>query len=258
MHCGNPFDSIGKDMGKILENHRRVWCEKKILRVIYSEWYNLILDNLKPSEKPVLELGAGSGNFKEFMPDCISSDIDFSEWIDICFDAHIPPFSEDSISNIVMIDVLHHLSNPVIFFENALKVLEPGGKIVIIEPYPSPFSLIVYRLFHPEPFHFNVDYFNRHGIQAKDPWDSNQAIAKLLFFKHKNKFIECFACKAKIVKIKRFSYLLYPASGGFENKSMIPDFMIPVFKILEILLTPFKLLLAFRTFIVIEKTHHSK
>ena len=49
------------------------------------------------------------------------------------------------------------------------------------------------------------------------------------------------------------SCILYPASGGFENKAMIPDILIPLFKLLEILLTPFRRLLAFRCYIVLEK-----
>ena len=67
------------------------------------------------------------------------------------------------------------------------------------------------------------------------------------------KFQARFSDKYNIVKKEKMSFLLYPASGGFENKSMIPDWLIPVFKGIEWLLYPLRSLLAFRCYIVIEK-----
>ena len=240
-------------MGTILQNHREVWEKKKILRIIYSAWYRKIIRDLFASSKPTVELGAGSGNFKEFKPDVISSDIDPCDWLDMCFDAHDMPFEKDSVSNIVMIDVLHHLANPVRFLNEAHRVLETGGRVIILEPFPTPFSLFFYKKYHPEPFIFDLDYFNKKETEEKDPWDSNQAIASLLFFKGKKKFTEMFGEKLTIRKKHKLSCILYPASGGFENKALIPDFLIPLFRFFEILMTPFRFFFAFRCYVVIEK-----
>ena len=240
-------------MNDRLIRHKQIWNNKEILRYIYKEWYENIINDLKPGKGRTVELGAGSGNFKEFKLDVISSDIENCEWLDMCFDAHNMPFEANSILNIVMIDVLHHLSNPMKFFEEAMRVLEKQGRIIIIEPFPSPFSFIIYKIFHPEPFIMNVDYFNKSQIEKKNPWESNQAVAYLLFFKKKQKFIRRFQMNLKIMKRSRMSYLLYPASGGFENKALIPNFLIPLFKALEVLLNPFRFLMAFRCYIVVEK-----
>ena len=62
-------------MENILEKHRQIWNKKKILRVIYVEWYQKIISDLKQRDGITVELGSGSGNFKEFKPDVISSDI---------------------------------------------------------------------------------------------------------------------------------------------------------------------------------------
>ena len=75
----------------------------------------------------------------------------------------------------------------------------------------------------------------------------------MLFYKFKNKFDDLFGDKFKFIKKEKFSFVLYPASGGFENKQMIPDFMTGVFKLIEKTLSPFKDLLAFRCYIVLEK-----
>jgi len=240
-------------MADKLAKYREVWKNKKILKLAYFDWYKKILKDLKNGCGKTVELGAGTGNFKEYKPDTISSDIEKCDWLDMSFDAHKMPFSEYSISNIVMIDVLHHLSNPVKFFQEAIRVLKKRGRILIVEPYPSLFSLFVYKKFHPEPFLMNMDYFADIPEKQKDPWQSNQAISYLLFFKHKRKFLEKFGNDLKVIKIKKMSFLLYPLSGGFENKSLAPDFMIPILKIMEIFLTPFRKFLAFRCYVVLEK-----
>lgn len=241
-------------MTDILKKHRETWQNKKILRDIYTKWYQKIIDNLSNVPGKTLEIGSGSGNFKEFKPDIISSDIDPQPWLDMSFDAHKMPFKNKELSNIVMIDVLHHISNPIKFLYEAHRVLKKEGRIIMIEPYPSPFSLIVYKLFHPEPFNFNVNYYKQlNNPTEKKAWDSNQAIPYLIFFKEKNYFNHKFSNEFKIIKRDIFSFILYPLSGGFENKQILPDILIPVAKIFEILLTPLKHLFAFRCIIVLEK-----
>ncbi len=246
------------DVTSVLERHRETWARKKIIREIYTGWYKQVLKDLWESKGRTIELGGGGGNFKEFKPGVITSDIEACQWLDICFDAHDMPFNNSSAANIVMIDVLHHLADPVRFLREAARVLESKGRIVLLEPFPTPFSLFVYRRVHPEPFIMETDYFASSGQKevtttGKDPWDANQAMAYLLFFKQRKKFQHLLGDTFKIIKRKRISCILYPASGGFENKAMIPDFMIPFFKLLEFLLIPFRKLLAFRCYIVLEK-----
>ncbi|MBS1516801.1 MAG: class I SAM-dependent methyltransferase [Bacteroidetes bacterium] len=241
-------------MDDIYSRHKKIWKEKKILREIYSQWYGKIIGDMSQVSGTAVELGGGSGNFKEFKKDIISADIADLEWLDMCFDAHEMPFGEDEISNLVMIDVFHHLIDPVKFLFEARRVLKPGGRVIMIEPFPSPFSLIIYKRFHPEPFDKSIDYFSGDLIRdGKDPWDSNQAIPYLIFFKDLEKFKEKFGAGFRILKKEKFSFILYPASGGFENRQMIPDFLTGAFKVLEKSLAPLKDFIAFRCYIVLEK-----
>ncbi|MCP5053531.1 MAG: methyltransferase domain-containing protein, partial [bacterium] len=193
----------------ILGRHRQTWKKKKILRVIYGDWYRRILKDMQRGNGRTIELGGGGGNFKEFKPGAITSDIEYCPWLDTCFDAHDMPFNGHSAGNIVMIDVLHHLADPVRFFKEAARVLETGGRIIMLEPFPTPFSLFVYRRVHPEPFIMDADYFDTAGENgengvgnipdtAKDPWDANQAMAYLLFFKQREKFLRRFGDQFKI------------------------------------------------------------
>ncbi len=234
-----------------------IWENKRILREIYTEWYRVLLGDLADVPGRTLELGAGSGNFKAFKPDAVSSDIEVCSWLDACFDAHALPFKTDSIGNIVLIDVLHHLARPLQFLEEAFRVLRTGGRVLMIEPFPSPFSLFIYRRFHPEPFIFDQDFFQQSpvapGSDCKDPWDANQAAAYLLFFKHRKRFLRVMGERFKVVTRFRMSCLLYPASGGFENKSKISDGLIPLFKFFEKIAVPLRPLMAFRCYVVLEK-----
>lgn len=245
-------------MNKILNKpklHRRVWKKKKILREAYLEWYKQILTDLRRSTNKTIEIGAGCGNFKEFKPDIIACDIQSNPWINYSFDAHNMPFNSQSIANIVLIDTLHHLYNPIKFLHEAGRILESKGRLIMIEPYPSFFSSLIYKKFHPEPFIMDINYFGRiSNVKCqKNLLYSNQGIAFLLFFKNYQKTMSKFKTIFHTIKIKKMSYFLYPASGGFEYRQLIPDFMISFTKLMEYLLTPFKDLLAFRCYIVLEK-----
>jgi SAM-dependent methyltransferase len=238
-------------MTDILLNHKQIWDAKPILKKVYSIWYRTIVKDLAPGK--TVELGAGTGNFKEFKNDVITSDIDKHDWLDMNFDAHVMPFEDGEIANLVLIDVLHHLANPVKFLDEAKRVLKTGGRIVMLEPYPSWFSYKIYKRFHEEPFIFDIDYFNFKPTSNKSPWDSNQAIPYLLFFKFLDKFNNRFSNSLLIKKKELLSFVLYPATGGFEQKQMIPTWSVPIFRLIELILKPFAKWLAFRCYVVIEK-----
>ena len=104
--------------------YRTVWSNKSVLGVVYGDYYRRIVACCVPGA--TVELGGGIGQLKSFMPDAILSDIQKSPMIDVVADAQRLPFQSSAISNIVMLDVLHHIEFPSLFFEEALRVLRPG------------------------------------------------------------------------------------------------------------------------------------
>jgi hypothetical protein len=98
----------------ILAERREIWTSKPIIQRLYSRWYGHIKKALRPGR--TLELGGGSGNLSDFLPEAITSDIVFEPWLDAVMDAHAIPFKEESLDNIVLFDVLHHLAAPAVFF----------------------------------------------------------------------------------------------------------------------------------------------
>ena len=113
---------------RVLKERRRIWESKEIIRKLYTKWYGMIKEALRSGR--TLELGGGSGNLKEFLPEAITSDIVFAPWLNAVMDAHGLPFRDESLDNVVLFDVLHHLAAPAAFFREMERVLRPGGRVV--------------------------------------------------------------------------------------------------------------------------------
>ena len=119
-------------MSAALADYREVWERKPALRLIYENFYDRITSECAPGI--TIEIGGGIGNLKRWLPEVITTDVQHAGWLDCVVDAQLLPFAAGVIANIVMVDVLHHLEVPVKFFREAVRVLRPGGKIVMVEP----------------------------------------------------------------------------------------------------------------------------
>lgn len=236
----------------ILNEHRIVWQDKPALRAIYTDFYRRIVAACRPG--PSLEIGGGSGNLKDFASEVISTDVVPTPWLDAAADAQALPFAEESFTNIVMVDVLHHIERPRRFFAEAERVLRPGGRIIFIEPGISPVSWLFYRYFHPEPV---VIYDDPLGDGALDPtrkpFDANQAIPTLLLGRHRQRLEQAFP-RLVLVEVNRFGFFAYPLSGGFRPWCLIPSAIVEPLLHVEAVLSPLLgRLMAFRLFAVFEK-----
>lgn len=200
---------------------RTIWERKPVLRTVYNDIYRHILDAVVPGT--TLEVGAGSGNFKAFSADTVSTDVLSAPWLDLVCDAQRMPFAPASFANIVMVDVLHHIERPLLFFKEAQRVLKPGGRLVFCEPAITPLSGIFYRLFHREPVDMSARPLAGGPINAdKDPYDSNQAIPTLLVGRDRAALAELVP-QMRLLAVHRFSFLAYPLSGGFQDWNLLPS-----------------------------------
>lgn len=208
-------------MSERLAEHRRRWQAKPVLRAVYEDCYRRIVERLRAGGR-TLEIGGGTGNLKAFRADILASDVQFAPWLDLVADAHRLPFAPASFRNLVLFDVLHHLERPRLFLEEAARVLEPGGRIVLCEPAVTPVSYPFYRFLHPEPVRLGDDPLQAGGLSpARDPYDSNQAIPTRLFGRDRAR-LEALVPQLKVVACERFSFFAYPLSGGFRPWSALP------------------------------------
>jgi SAM-dependent methyltransferase len=242
----------GRDLLGLWLEHRSVWSTKPVLRSIYTDFYRRVAEWLVPG--PTVELGSGSGNFKDFLPASLAVDVRPAPWLDAVADAHRLPFADTSLSNIVLIDVIHHLAEPRRFLAEAERVLAPLGRIVLVEPAITPLSWVFYRFFHPERIDFSADPLTQVDKRTKfDPYDGNQAIPTLLF----DNDAERLRAEMPLLRIRHkspLSLFAYPLSGGFRRWSLVPEAAAaPLLRIEDRLLPALGKWMAFRMFVVMER-----
>jgi len=233
---------------EIFRQHQ-VWKSKPILRKVYEDIHERMASHIDPGL--ILEIGSGGVGFRDNKAKVISTDIQIVPWVDVISDAHGLPFKNQVFSNLVMVDVLHHLHSPMLFFKEASSVLKTGGKIILVEPAITTVSHFFYKYFHVENVNMKVDAFKK-KLTSTDPYDANQALPTLLF-KDPIKF-EKLSINFKVIYKKEFGFLTYPLSGGFRTWSLLPSFLYPVFlKIEKYIETYLSRYLSFRMLVVLEK-----
>ena len=132
--------------------------------------------------------------------------------------------------------------------------MKQQGRIVFMEPYISWASFFIYRFLHPEGLVWNIDPFEKGYLgEDKNHFHGNQAIPTLIFERYKHRFAKDFP-GLKIIKEEKMDFIIYPLSGGFHNPSLCPLFLYSTLEYLEKILRPLNRFLAFRLFVVLEKT----
>lgn len=239
-------------MSQKLENNKTVWDHKPVLREIYHDFYRRIHRHL--TEGKTLEIGSGTGNMKEYSSNVVATDISFSPWLDCAMDAQRMPFADNSFNNIVAVDVLHHIERPLFFFQEASRILNKGGRIVLLDPAITLFSYVFYKFIHEEPVDMGANPLEDLPFtKNRDPFDANQGFPTLLFERYRKMFTQTFP--ALHLKEKQYMSLwVYPLSGGFQKWCLVPKFLTKPLLKLEHKLEPFLgQFLSFRLLIVLEK-----
>lgn len=201
-------------------DRRALWHAKPALRAIYGDYHRRIVAWCHPG--PTLEVGSGIGSLKDRLPDVITTDITPEPWLDAAADAQALPFRDHAFTNLVLVDVIHHLEFPRRFLSEAVRVLRPGGRLIMLEPAITPASYVFYRLFHDEPVDMAADPLAEgRPNRRRDPSDANQAIPTLLFGRYRQTFDHLYP-RLKLRHLGHLSLIAYPLSGGFRTWSLIP------------------------------------
>jgi len=236
-------------------SHREIWRQKAVLREVYGHLYRRMVSACVPGL--TVEIGGGSGNFKEFAPHTVSLDIVAAPWLDLVADAQFLPFATGSVHNLVMLDVLHHIEYPLRFFHEAARVLAPGGRVIAIEPGMSLVSTPFYRLFHEEPVDRSADpLIDGTPTGGKDPYNGNQAIPTLLATRDRARMARL-APELRLIRGDWLSLAAYPMSGGFQHWSLLSAGAARQLLRIEDLLCPFiGRLCGFRMLLVWQRSLH--
>jgi SAM-dependent methyltransferase len=167
-----------------LAEHRRIWEKKPVLSRVYAVWFDALLSALPPRPR-VVEIGAGpgflSGHARRRAPGqpWVATDVLETPWNDLVADGLRLPFRAGTFDAVVGLDLVHHLARPAAFFAEAARVLRPGGRIAVIEPWVSALSYPVYRWVHHEGCTLGLDPWNPFGhaqTDGKDPFQGDAAV----------------------------------------------------------------------------------
>jgi SAM-dependent methyltransferase len=212
------------------ELRREILQQKPFLSKIYEEWYRIIAAAIPAGSGRVLELGSGAGFMRERIPDVIGSEVFFCSHVDLVLDARQLPFQDASLRAIVMTDVLHHIPDVAQFLREALRCLCPMGRIVMVEPWVTPWSSLIYRKFHHEPFAPEAPEWN---FPETGPLSgANGALPWMVFGRDRERFQREFSefLIEDIQPLMPFSYLL---SGGVSMRSIVPGWMWHLVRVME-------------------------
>ena len=239
---------------KIDSKNRKTYQNKDLIKIIYNNYYKKIKENIYLSDKKkILELGSGGGNIKKIIQNCITSDQFKNENIDRIENIYKINFKKNSVSNIILIDVFHHLQFPNLALKEIHRVLIKNGRIIMIEPAMGFIPRIIFKIFHYEPNGFNLK-INWNHIPKKIPYLNQYFAAQSLpwrafFLKEFN-----LRSRYKIKLIKPFSDFAFLLSGGYSYKAFYPKFLYSLIKLIDKILTSISIrIFSARMLIVLEK-----
>jgi hypothetical protein len=238
----------------LIDKNQEYWKRKPLLRTLYGDFYRLISNHLSGlPERKIVELGSGLGNIHDVIPECIRTDLFPNPWIDQIENAYKLSFTDESVSDLILTDVFHHLKYPGTALHELHRVLRKGGRVIMLEPCISMLGLLVYGVLHEEPIAItkeirwfapqnwtpeNIDYYAGQGnatrIFATEKYRSNL----------KN---------WQSIKTIRLSAIAYAASGGFSKPQLYPTALLPFIKRSEKILDLFPILFATRLLVILEK-----
>jgi SAM-dependent methyltransferase len=249
--------SIEKFRDEILLNNQRL-SAKPLLRRIYREFHIQIAQRLSRGEGLTVEIGAGTVGLKSVVPDCISTDLFPTAGIDIMENAYELSFKNESLQNLVLFDVFHHLEYPGSALAEFRRVLKADGRLIIFEPYASLTGWICYGLLHKEPLGFlkSISWIAPEGRAPSEfMYYAAQGNATRIF--RSKKYLE--KLKAwRIREMKVFTSLSYVASGGFSGPQLYPEICYPLLVQLDRLASLAPALFGTRLLVVLEPGRLSK
>ena len=209
--------------------------EKQFLKRVYQEWYRSLKASLDPAGQRILEIGSGAGFLIESIPHLITSDLMSLPWVSLVLNGMEIPFKDDALDAVVMVNVLHHVPDFRAFLLEAARCIRPGGKIVMIEPWVTAWSTIVYANFHHEPFDPAVDEW---ALDPAGPLSgANGALPWILFVRDRQLFQQILPMW-EVSDIRLLTPLTYLLSGGVSLRSLAPGWSYPFWHRIELLLEP--------------------
>ncbi len=236
---------VAVDTVDFTETQRLLLGRKRLTRRLYESLYRECLrveDRFLRGVPGIrVEIGSGAGFIKDVIPDTVTTDIKALPFVDIQASADCLPFDAGSVRAILGINVFHHLPDPRSFFREALRVLNPGGGVVLVEPYYGVVARLVYgRLHRSEPYDLRAGW----ETDARTPMSgANPALSFIVFVRDRAHFEHEFP-QFEIVLSRSHTQLLYILSGGTNFRQLVPGSFAGLVARVDLTLSPLNRFLA--------------
>jgi len=213
-----------------IQRNRAAWEGKALLREIYAGFYERIVGLIdQRTDGAIVEVGSGIGNLRGRLPRAIATDLFPNPWLDLVCDGYELPFEDRRVSHLILFDVFHHLRAPMAFLGEARRVLAPGGRVIVFEPYISAMSYPVYGLLHHEPVALKGDINMARSLERPRDYYAAQGNATRMFFatgaaangRRDGGIAPCLE-GWKVFHAEAFASFAYLLSGGFSKPAMYP------------------------------------
>jgi SAM-dependent methyltransferase len=171
----------------------------------------------------------------EVIPNLITTEIFQCPNIDVVVDGQFLPFADGVLRGIVMIDVLHHIPQPRLFLTEASRCVRSGGCLIMIEPWVTPWSRLIYAKLHHEPFCPDASEWE---FPSTGPLSgANGALPWLMFERDRIQFEQEFP-EWHIQLIKPIMPFRYLISGGVSMRRLMPGWTFGFWRGLEDVFQP--------------------
>ena len=238
---------------KVVQRHRQEYFRRPALQAVYRHWACRMHQQLSQSEGRSIELGCGCGALSYHL-DLLKTDIYKHDWVDEVVDACNMPYQNGECANLVAIDMLHHLSEPSRFLDEASRVLAQNGRLIMLEPYISCFSYFIYRFLHHEPLDLKADPFGTNTLVDKESGEACNVATPTVLFVRSQKEISDRWPELNLISLDFSDFLVYPMTGGFSHRSLLPArWMGSLMKIEDKLLGVLGRFLGIRILVVMQK-----
>jgi len=209
---------------------------KGFLRRIYIDWYKRLRAASAP-DGPCVEIGSGPGFLKAVLPGVITSDLVRAGTVDVVLSCESMPFATGSLSALFLVNVFHHVQHPARFLQEASRCLRAGGRVIMIEPYNTPWGRLVWKRLHHEAFEPEAGW----ELPRNTPLSSaNGALPWIVFGRDRAVFDKAFP-SLRVSRVQPFMPLAYLLSGGVSMRSFAPGLLYPAWRPLEALFDRFGL-----------------
>ena len=229
------------DSPESFEIHRRLLQINPLLNRLYLKWYRQCLpayEETKGLEGDMIEIGSGVGFLEQVIPGLVKTDVAPNPCASKVLDAMKMDYGDNELRAIFAVGVLHHLSHPRAFLAEAERCLQPGGRVVLVEPSNNfPVRFLVQHLDHYEYFDDKIeDWINGSAGRLSH---ANNALPWVIFVRDRSRFEKEFP-DLKILNIRYHTVLGYLVTGGMTYRPFLPSFAAPLIDLIdECLARPF-------------------